>query len=267
MYNFAYHKPKNITEAVNILQNTDDAKVLAGGQTLIATMKLRLASPTDIVDLSDIEELGTISKTDKGVVIGAMKTHTQVSQSEIIQKNIPSLSYMASQIGDQMVRNQGTIGGSVANNDPAADYPAAIVGLGAKIFTNSREIRGDDFFTGMYETCLNSEEIIVNISFPIPIRSAYVKFKNPASRYAIVGVMVADYGKDVRVAVTGAGNSVFRLEKFEQALSNDFSKDSLSKLTVPTADLIEDMHAGAAYRAHLVKVMAQRAVSDCCSQI
>ncbi len=261
MYNFSYHKPSRLEEAVEILSSTEDAKILAGGQTLIATMKLRLAGPSDLVDLGEIAELKAILKKENNIVIGSMTTHADVAGSEIIKKQIPSLAHLASEIGDQMVRNVGTIGGSVANNDPAADYPAAVLGLGAKVITNTREISGDDFFTGMYETCLLPDEIITSIVFPIPTRSSYIKFKNPASRYAIVGVMVAETHNSVRVAVTGAGSSVFRVKAFEDALGTNFSSNSIANLKVPHDDLTEDMHASSFYRAHLVNIMAQKAVA------
>ena len=262
MYNFAYHKPNRIDEAIDILKNAEDGKILAGGQTLIATMKLRLAAPSDLIDLGGIEGLGDIKKKGDELVLGSMATHTQVTSSDLIQQEIPSLSTLASQIGDQMIRNLGTIGGSIANNDPAADYPAAALGLGATIVTDSREISADDFFTGMYETCLQDNEIIKHIAFPIPNRSAYIKFKNPASRYAIVGVMVAEFNDQVRVAVTGAGNGTFRIESFEKALTKDFSEFSIKDIKIPTDNLIEDMHASATYRAHLIKVITRRAVQS-----
>ncbi len=262
MYNFSYHRPNNIDSAIAILRKSEDGKIIAGGQTLIATMKLRLAAPSDLVDLGGIEDLKAIRKGTKTLMVGSMATHTQVTTSSLIQKEIPSLSKLASEIGDQMVRNLGTIGGSVANNDPAADYPAAVLGLGATIVTDTREIHADDFFTGMYETCLKDSEIIKHLVFPIPNRSAYVKFKNPASRYAIVGVMVAEFDNGVRVAVTGAGSGAFRIESLETALTKDFSNTSIAGIKIPTDNLIEDMHASAAYRAHLIQVITQRAVQE-----
>ncbi len=266
MYDFKYHSPKAINEATDTLSETQEPKILAGGQTLLATMKLRLSNPSDLVDLKLIQELREIEITRDYVEIGAMCTHSQVATSTAVRQAIPSLSYLASQIGDQMVRNVGTIGGSVANNDPAADYPAAVLGLGGTVFTNRRAIPGDDFFTGLYETKLESTEIIKSIRFPRPEKSAYAKFKNPASRYAIIGVMLSQKTGKVRLAVTGAGNGVFRLQSFEQALSDDFSIKSLDKLLVPIDDIIGDMHAGPEYRAHLIKVMSQRALEKILTQ-
>ncbi len=260
MYEFNYEKANSIADAAAKLGAGEDARLLAGGQTLIAAMKLRLAAPTDVIDLGGIAELRGIKADGSGVTIGAMTTHAEVASSKEINKQIPALAELAESIGDPMVRNMGTIGGSVANNDPAADYPAGLVGLGATVKTNQREIAADDFFTGMFMTALEPGEIIESIRFPKPGRAAYMKFANPASRYAIVGVFVAQTGNAVRVAVTGAGASVFRVPEMEQALAAKFTPDAIAGITVASDDLNADMHASAEYRAHLVAVMAKRAV-------
>ncbi|MEO8630509.1 MAG: xanthine dehydrogenase family protein subunit M [Betaproteobacteria bacterium] len=260
MYQFNYLKPTSLSEAAAILAANSDAKLLAGGQTLIAAMKFRLASPSDLIDLNAIPDLKGI-KVDGGVItIGAMTRHAEVARSEAIAKSIPALSLLAGCIGDRMIRNMGTLGGSVANNDPGADYPAAVVGLNATVNTNKRKIAADAFFTGMYETALAPDEVIVSVSFPIPKRAGYMKFRNQASRYALVGVMVSEGADGVRVAVTGAAPSVFRVPAMETALSSNFSAAALENIKVPAHDLSSDMHASADYRAHLVAVMAKRAV-------
>ncbi len=261
MYEFNVHKPGAVADAVSALKGADDGKFLAGGQTLIPTLKQRLASPSDVVDLGGISELKGISDEGGAIKIGAMTTHAEVASSELVRSQIPALADLASHIGDAQVRNRGTLGGSIANADPAADYPAAIVGLNATVHTNQRTIAADDFFTGMFETALNEDELVTAVSFPKPSKAAYQKFPNPASRYAIVGVMVAETGGQTRVAVTGAGPSVFRLNDAESALSSNFSADALGGLAVSSADLNSDIHASADYRAHLVGVMARRAVS------
>jgi aerobic carbon-monoxide dehydrogenase medium subunit len=261
MYAFEYHRPTTVADAVSLLQGASEAKLLAGGHTLIPTLKQRLAQPSDLVDLRGIGELKGIREEGDRLVIGATTTHAEVAASEVVKRAIPALASLAEHIGDAQVRNCGTIGGSIANNDPAADYPAAIVGLNARVKTNQREIAADDFFTGMFETALGDAEIITSVSFPKPTKAGYVKFPNPASRYAIVGVMVAQTGGQTRVAVTGAAPSVFRLSDFEQALAGNFAASALDGLSVPSADLNSDIHASAEYRAHLVKVMAKRAVA------
>jgi carbon-monoxide dehydrogenase medium subunit len=262
MYQFNYYRAKNLADAAQKLTASGDAKLLAGGQTLIAAMKLRLAAPSDVVDLRDVAELRGIKNEGKNVVVGAMARHAEVASSKDVRQAIPALANLASGIGDRMVRNMGTLGGSVANNDPAADYPAAVVGLGATINTDKRKIEGDSFFAGMYETALAPGEIIASISFPIPKRAGYAKFENPASRYAIVGVFVADFGGTVRVAVTGAGPCVFRVAEMEKALARKFAVDSVASLSVKADRLNSDIHASAEYRAHLVTVMAKRAVGQ-----
>jgi len=260
MYAFEYHRPGSLAEAASLLQQKDEGKLLAGGMTYIPTMKQRLAMPTDVIDLAAIGELKGIREEGGGVVVGATSTHAEVAASDVVKRVIPALAHLASHIGDPQVRNRGTIGGSIANNDPAADYPAAIVGLNATVKTNKREIAADDFFTGMFETALEDDEIITEVRFPKADRAGYAKFPNPASRYAIVGVMVAQTGSETRVAVVGAAPCVYRLPEAEQALASNFSPDALGNLSVSPDGLNGDIHASAEYRAHLVKVMAQRAV-------
>jgi len=261
MYAFEYHRPGSLAEAASLLQSKSEAKVLAGGMTYIPTLKQRLAQPSDLIDLAGIAELKRIF-VDRGsqLVIGAMTTHAEVAGSQKVRSWAPALADLAEHIGDAQVRNRGTIGGSIANNDPAADYPAAVVGLNATVHSNRRQIGADDFFTGMFETALQDDEIVTEVRFPKPDKAGYAKFPNPASRYAIVGVMVAQSGGGVRVAVTGAGPCVFRLPDFEQALTSNFAPSALDGLNVSSADLNTDIHASAEYRAHLVKVMAKRAV-------
>jgi carbon-monoxide dehydrogenase medium subunit len=261
MYEFNVHKPGSVADAVSLLKGAADGKFLAGGQTLIPTLKQRLASPSDVIDLAGIGELEGISDEGDAVKVGAMTTHAEVASSELVRSQISALADLAGLIGDPQVRNCGTIGGSIANADPAADYPAAIVGLNATVHTNQRTIAADDFFTGMFETALNEDEIVTAVSFPKPSKAAYQKFPNPASRYAIVGVMVAETGGELRVAVTGAGPSVFRVADAESALASNFSADAIGNLAVGSADLSSDIHASADYRAHLIGVMARRAVA------
>ena len=262
MYDFTYHRPNTLAEAKSLLGGAADGKLVAGGQTLIPTLKLRLASPSDVIDLGAIAELKGIKVEGDTVTLGAMATHAEVAASTEVASAIPALAALAAGVGDPHVRNAGTIGGSVANNDPAADYPAALVGLGATVQTDSRAISADDFFTGMFETALEEGEIITSIGFPVPTRAAYAKFPNPASRYAIVGVMVAATDGAVRVAVTGAGASgVFRVAEMESALANSFSPDAISGVSVSAEGLNSDIHASAEYRAHLITVMAKRAAA------
>jgi aerobic carbon-monoxide dehydrogenase medium subunit len=261
MYAFEYFRPTSVHDAVSLLQADPDHELLAGGMTYIPTLKQRLAQPTAVIDLAGIEGLRRIF-VDRGsqLVIGAMTTHAEVAGSKDVRSFIPAIASLADHIGDAQVRNRGTIGGSIANNDPAADYPGAVVGLKAGVITNKREIPGDDFFTGLFETALEDNEIILEVRFPKPDRAAYVKFPNPASRYAIVGVMVAQTGGETRVAVTGAGPCVFRVPEYEAALASNFSPDALTGVNADFTDLNSDIHASAEYRAHLIKVMAQRAL-------
>ena len=261
MYNFDYHRPSSLSEAASAIQGAGEGKLLAGGQTLLATMKQRLASPSDLIDLSGIAELKGISMDGDTLVVGAMTTHAEVANSDTVKSHCPALAVLAGGIGDPQVRHCGTIGGSIANADPAADYPAAIVGLGATVVTSSRQIDADSFFTALFETALQDGEIITQVRFPKPQRAGYAKFANPASRYAIVGVFVSQGSGGTRVAVTGAGPNAFRVGEMEQALAGNFSSDALNGISVGAGSLNNDIHASADYRAHLVGVMAKRAVA------
>ncbi|MEX0758855.1 MAG: xanthine dehydrogenase family protein subunit M, partial [Tistlia sp.] len=262
MYDFTYHRPSSIEEAAKLLAGAEDGKLLAGGHTLLPTLKQRLAQPSDVVDLAGIAELKGISEAGGALLVGAMTTHGEVHRSELVRAKIPALAHMASDIGDSQVRHRGTLGGSIANADPAADYPAAVVGLCATVRTDRREIAGQDFFTGLFETALDEQELVVSVSFPVPEKAGYAKFANPASRYPIVGVMVARTGEGVRVAVTGAGPSVYRWSEAEQALTANWSAEALKDLTASPEGLNSDIHASAEYRAHLVAVMAKRALAS-----
>ena len=263
MYETNYHRPSSVSEAVSLLTNSSDAKILAGGHTLIPTMKQRLASPSDVIDIRHIGEIQGIDVDQDAVKIGAGVPHAKVASSSEIQNAIPALSELASLIGDPHVRHMGTIGGSLANNDPTADYPAAVLGLGATITTNERQIIADDFFKGLFETALNENEVITEISFPIPEKASYKKFPNPASRYAMAGVFVAKCSDgSVRVAVTGAGNNgVFRHTEMENALKSNWSEDAVRNIAVNASDMTADIHGSSEYRANLVSVMARRAVA------
>jgi aerobic carbon-monoxide dehydrogenase medium subunit len=261
MYDFAYQKPSSLADAVKALGADPDAKALAGGMTLIPVLKQRLNKPSVLVDLAKLGLAG-ITVSGNTVTIRGMTTHGAVASNAELKAKIPSLTEMASIIGDEAVRHRGTIGGSLANNDPAADYPAAVLALNATIKTDRRSIKGDDFFQGMFTTILEQGELITEVEFPVPEKGAYEKFRNPASRYAIVGVYVAKTAAGVRVAVTGAGqNGVFRHTPMEQALTANFSPDAIAGITTPADDLNSDIHASAEYRAHLVGVMAKRAVA------
>lgn len=262
MYEFEYHQPKTLDEAAKIFADADDPSYIAGGQTLLPVMKQRLAMPSDLIDLGAIEELKGISLDGDTLTIGAMTTHAEVAASEAVKKAIPALVEMAVEIGDPPVRNRGTIGGSISNSDPAADYPGALVGLGATVHTTKRDIPADEFFTGLFETALEDGELVVKVSFPVPEKAAYAKFHQPASRFALVGVFCAKTKQGTRVAVTGAGSCVFRVKAFEAALDASFSADALDGLTISSDDLNSDLHASAEYRAHLVCVMAKRAVAN-----
>lgn len=262
MYAFDYHRPSSVDEAVALLAN-EDVKALAGGQTLIPTLKQRLAMPEALVDLGRIEALKGIRKEGDAVVIGAATTHAEVAASDVVRGAIPALADLAGRIGDAQVRNRGTLGGSVANADPAADYPAAVVGLGATIHTNKRTIAGDDFFTALFETALDEGELITAVSFPIPQAAAYAKFAHPASGYAVAGVMVARIGGGVRVGVTGAGPSAFRATAIEQALAGSFTAEAAKGVAMPADGLNSDIHASSDYRAALISVLAGRAVAAC----
>ncbi len=261
MYAFEYHRPQTVDAAVALLRSGADPQLLAGGQTLIPTLKQRLAQPSDVIDLAAVTELAGIQVANDAVVVGAMTTHAQVANAGPLRDRIPGLAHLASLIGDPQVRHRGTLGGSIVNNDPAADYPGAILALGATVVTDRRTIAADDFFTGMFETCLDRDELVRAVRFPIPAKAAYAKLPNPASRYAIAGVMVAIFGATVRVAVTGAAPCAFRWREAEAALETSFTTSALDPLMVATADLNTDLHASAEYRAHLVKVMGKRAVA------
>ena len=260
MHAFEYHRPSSSKDALGLAAKKTEGRYLAGGQSLVQAMKLRLSSPTDLIDLGTIKDLTGIKVSGSAVEIGAMTRHAEVAGSAEVKKAIPALAALAAMIGDRQVRNMGTIGGSLANNDPAADYPAAALGLGATITTNKRKIEADKFFTGLYETALEPGELVTSVSFPAPKRAAYMKFKNPASRFAIVGVFVADFGGKVRVGVTGAGPSVFRQAEMEKALSAKFAPESVANIKVKADGLNNDLHASPEYRAHLITVMAKRAV-------
>ena len=262
MYAFAYHRPSSVSDAVAALAAAPDAKLLAGGQTLLPTMKQRLAAPADIIDLGKLADLRGIRVEGDNLVIGAMSKHGDVADSADVLRLLPSLASLANRIGDPAVRNRGTIGGSIANYDPAADYPAACLALGATIVTNTRSIPAHDFFKGLFETALEEGEMITKVIFPATAHGRYEKFRNPASRYAVVGVFVAKAPDGVRVAVTGAGASgAFRATAFEEALSHDFSAKALEGHDISPDNLNSDIHADAAYRAHLIKVMTKRAVA------
>lgn len=262
MHAFKYHRPSSVNDAAALVKG--EAKLLAGGQTLVQTMKLRLASPSDIIDLGTIKDLAGIKSDGKTLSIGAMTRHADVAHSAEVKKAIPALAALAAMIGDRQVRAMGTIGGSVANNDPAADYPAGCLGLGATIVTNLRTVSADEFFTGFFSTALAPAEVITSIRFPVPMRAAYVKFANQASRYATVGVFISQSANAVRVAVTGAGRSgVFRAGEMEQALAKDFRPETLPAHCVALDDLNTDLHASAEYRSHLINVLARRAVEAC----
>ena len=262
MYNFNYHQAKSVDEASKLATSTEEGKVMAGGMTLIPTLKQRLAKPSDVVDLNGIKDLAGIKVDGSGVTVGGMTRHFDVASSADVKKAIPALAHLAGHIGDPAVRNRGTMGGSVANNDPAADYPAAVLGLNATVTTNSRTIKADDFFKGLFETALEDGELVTGITFPKADKAGYMKFPNPASRYAMVGVFVAKTGNNVRVAVTGAGPCVFRVKAMEDALAKNFSSDAIKDIKVPADGLNSDIHGSAEYRAHLVTVMARRAVDQ-----
>ena len=261
MKNFNFKSASNTKEATKLASGR--ATFLAGGMTLLPAIKLRLAAYSDLINIKKIKGLSGIKVSSKSLKIGATTTHAAVAASKEVGKSISSLAVLAEGIGDPQVRNRGTIGGSIANNDPAADYPSACLALNATIHTSKRKIPADKFFKGMFETDLKKGEIIESIEFEIPEKSAYAKYPNPASRYAIVGVYVAKTKKDVRVAITGAGSSVFRSKEIESALSSNFSPSAIDNINISDNGLNSDIHASAEYRAHLIKVMARKAVSSC----
>ena len=261
MYDFEYHRPSSLAEAARLLSGSEDAKLLAGGQTYIPTLKQRLAKPGIVIDLDGIGELRGIKEEAGGVTIGAMTTHGEVERSDVVKRMVPVIAEIAHLIGDPAVRSRGTIGGSISNNDPAADYPGAVLALGATVRTDRREIAGDDFFLGMFETALEADEIVTAVHFPRPERAKYMKFRHPASRYAMAGVLVAKLqGGAVRVAVTGAGPCAFRHAGLEEALARSFTPDAVEGVTIDPSNLNGDLHGSQEYRAHLVTVMARRAV-------
>jgi carbon-monoxide dehydrogenase medium subunit len=262
MYTFELHKADSVAAAAAALERSG-GRALAGGQSLVAAMKLRLAQPGTLVDLSGIADLKGIRQQGNDLVIGAMTRHAEVAAAPVVKATLPALAAVAEGIGDRQVRNMGTLGGSLANNDPAADYPAAVLALGATINTNKRKIAADDFFRGMYETALADGELITSVSFPLPKKAAYAKFPQPASRFALVGVFVAQTANGVRVAVTGAAPSVFRARSIEDALAKSFTAAAAKAVQVDDSGLSSDLHGSAAYRAHLVAVMASRAVEAC----
>ena len=262
MYAFDYVRPASLADALKAIGSGEEARPLAGGQTLIPTIKQRLAMPSSLVDLSGIAELKGIRRDGSSLTIGAMTTHYEVASSADVKASIPALAHLAGHIGDPAVRSQGTIGGSVANNDPSADYPAAVLALGATIVTTQREIPADNFFAGLFTTALAPGEIIKAIRFPVPMKAGYSKFEQRASRYALIGVFVAQTAGGVRVAVTGSGaNGVFRAPSLEAALSKAFTVDALKGVTVPVTGLLADIHGNADYRASLIPVIAERAVA------
>ena len=262
MHNFNYHRAADAADAVSKVNGADEGKFLAGGMTLLPTLKNRLANPSDLVDLQDLSGLKGVSVEGKEVVVKAMTPHAEVAASEAVRKAIPALAVLAGGIGDPAVRHRGTVGGSVANADPAADYPAGVLGLDAVVETNDRKIAADDFFKGLFETALNPGEMITAVRFKAPDSAHYLKFRHPASGYAVVGVMVARYGAKVRVAVTGAGPNAFRVKAMEEALEKSFAPASVANIKVPASGLLGDIHCSADYRAHLLTVYARRCVEE-----
>ena len=260
MYAFNYERPANLAAAQALLAAGGNA--LAGGQTMIAAMKQRLQQPETVVDLGAISTLAGIRKEGNNLVIGAMTRHQDVADNADVRQHIPALAALADGIGDKQIRTMGTLGGSVANNDPAACYPSAVLALGATVHTDKRTIAADDFFHGMYATALDAGELITAISFPIPHKAAYAKFRQPASRFALVGVFVAQTAAGARVAITGAGNGVFRHAGLEAALNASFMPEAVTKVAIDASELNADLHASAAYRAHLITVQTQRAVKQ-----
>ena len=262
MYNFSFIRPSSLQEAIAILADDGEAQALAGGQTLLPALKQRLARPATLIDLSALQEMHGITVQEDKISIGAMTRHAEVAANTEIQESLAALAHLAGAIGDPPVRNMGTLGGSLANSDPAADYPAAVLGLGASIHTDRRSIAADDYFLGFFETALEPGELIINVDFPIPHKAAYIKFPNPASGYVIVGVFVAEFTDEIRVAINGAGPCVFREISMEDALTENFSTSALEALSVSPEGLNTDLCATAEYRAHLAKVLATRAVQS-----
>lgn len=264
MYNFDYQRPTSIADAVKALGGSSEAKIIAGGMTLVPTLKQRLAAPSTLIDIGAIADLKGIKVEGDGLTIGAMTKHVEVATSSLVKSTIPDLAHLAELIGDRQVRNRGTIGGSLANNDPAADYPAAVLGLGATIRTNKREISADAYFKGLFDTALEDGELITAVHFPKPEKAAYQKFAQPASRFALIGVFVAKTKGEIRVAVTGGGNGVFRAKDLEAALSGNFTPQAAKAVKVSVNGLSGDLHATPEYRAALISTLASRAVQACC---
>ena len=262
MHDFTYYRPGDLSAAVARLREADEPKLLAGGMTLLPTMKQRLAAPSDVIDLAAIPSLAGIRRDRDELVIGAMTRHADVAASDVVRTAIPALASLAEGIGDPAVRHCGTLGGSVANADPAADYPAGVLALDAVIETTERRIAADDFFVGLFETALAPTEIVTAVRFRVPDRAAYLKFPHPASGYAVVGVFVARFGPAVRVAITGAGPQAFRVPEMEEALTRSFSPEAISSVAVSPSVLMGDVHCSAPYRAHVIGVLARRAVAD-----
>ncbi|MGD9925392.1 MAG: xanthine dehydrogenase family protein subunit M [Pseudorhodoplanes sp.] len=263
MYRFDYHRPSALHQASALVRGRPEAKFLAGGMSLLSAMKLRLIGPSDLVDLSGIDELNGVSLNAGQIAIGGMSRHAVVAASPVVQIHLPVIATLAAGIGDRQVRNRGTIGGSLANNDPSACYPAGVLGLDAAIETDRRSIKADDFFVGMFETALEPDEIIVRVRFSLPRRAAYVKFHQPASRFALVGVLVSELENgEIRVAVTGAGACVFRCREVERALQVSWTPEAAESANVPADGLNSDIHAASDYRAHLIRVLAGRAVAS-----
>jgi carbon-monoxide dehydrogenase medium subunit len=259
---FNYHKPTSLDEASSLYRMAEDPIYLGGGMTLIPTMKQRLASPTDVIDLSGIDQMRGVVVSRKSVSIGALTCHNEIANNAEIQSTLPVLSSLAKLIGDNQVRNRGTLGGSIANSDPAADYPASVVALGATIYTQDRTISGDVFFQALFETALEPGEIITRVEFQVPTRAVYQKFPNPASRYAVVGVLVADFAGEIRVGVTGAGPCAFRARDMEAVLNRALDPDGLQELGLSEVEFNSDLHASAEYRAHLLYVLVRRAIVE-----
>jgi len=263
MHNFNYQRPASVADAAKALGGASDGKIIAGGMTLVPTLKQRLAQPSDLIDLGGIADLRGIKAEGDGLTIGAMTKHVEVATSSVVKSTIPALAALAELIGDRQVRNRGTIGGSLANNDPAADYPAAALGLGATIRTNKREIAADGYFKGLFDTALEEGEIITAVHFPKPEKAAYQKFAQPASRFALIGVFVAKTKGGVRVAVTGGGNGVFRAKDIEAALTASFTPQAAKAVKIDAMELNGDLHATPEYRAALIPTLASRAVAAC----
>ena len=262
MYDFKYHKVNSLGQALELLDSCEDPKIIAGGHTLIPTLKQRLSQPSDIIDIAAIAGMRSIQRKDNKIIIGSLATHNDISQSKEVRSLIPGLSYLASSIGDPQVRHKGTIGGSIANADPAADYPAGVIALNATVNTISSKYKSDDFFLGMFETALSPNDIIENIEFNIPIASTYRKFRNPSSGYAMAGVFIAKFIDSIRVAVTGASSHVFRLTNLEEALGHNFSLDVLNNFNIDSSDFNDDIHASSKYRGNLVRVLLEEAIND-----